>query len=202
MVHYQELLAYFLPTALSPYPALPPLLPLLRSLTSNVSYLSPEIHASLVSAVIAIPWATGDERFVRSYVGWAGVLVSAQPGWAKEVVGMAVRGLTWREWLWLDNPNTSDDQIEPTFSSPTSSITRRTFHNRHHLLLSHLLSLVPTLPNILQPLLVRHFPHKREPEVSQTTWVRNCCELIGYCPELGARVWSGIVDRMLRIDVS
>jgi hypothetical protein len=28
------------------------------------------------------------------------------------------------------------------------------------------------------------------------------CELIGYCPELGARIWSEIVDRMLRIDVS
>jgi hypothetical protein len=38
--------------------------------------------------------------------------------------------------------------------------------------------------------------------VVQTTWVRNMCELIGYCPELGARIWSEIVDRMLRIDVS
>lgn len=32
--------------------------------------------------------------------------------------------------------------------------------------------------------------------------MRNLCELIGYCPELGARVWGEIVDRMLRIDVS
>jgi RNA polymerase I-specific transcription initiation factor RRN3 len=38
--------------------------------------------------------------------------------------------------------------------------------------------------------------------VVQTTWVRNMCELIGYCPELGARIWSEVVDRMLRIDVS
>jgi len=38
--------------------------------------------------------------------------------------------------------------------------------------------------------------------VVQTTWVRNMCELIGYCPELGARLWSEVVDRMLRIDVS
>lgn len=38
--------------------------------------------------------------------------------------------------------------------------------------------------------------------MAQTTWVRNSCELIGYCPELGQRLWGEIVDRMLRIDVS
>ena len=94
---------------------------------------------------------------------------------------------------------------EPTFSPSSSSaipLTRRIFHARHHLLLSHLLSLIPTLPNLLQPFLARHFPNKREKEVAQTAWVRNCCELIGYCPELGQRVWGEIVDRMLRIDVS
>ncbi len=83
----------------------------------------------------------------------------------------------------------------------STPITRRTFHARHHLLLSHLLALIPTLPTVLQPILNRAAPHKREPEVVQTTWVRNCCELIEYCPELGARVWSSLVDRMLRIDV-
>lgn len=86
-------------------------------------------------------------------------------------------------------------------TSAPSTITRREYHARHHLLLSHLLSLIPTLPNVLQPLLNRHAPHKREHAVVQTTWVRNCCELIDYCPELGARVWASLVDRMLRIDV-
>ncbi|KAK4684592.1 RNA polymerase I-specific transcription initiation factor RRN3, partial [Tremellales sp. Uapishka_1] len=187
MTHYNDLLAHFLPTPITPNLALSPLLPLLRAITSHVSLLTPDLHSSLISAIINLPWATGDEKFVKAFVGWTGVLVSAQPGWAKEVVGMAIRGLTW----------------QPVFIATTSvpPITRRIFHARHHLLLSHLLSLIPTLPNVLQPLLVRHFPHKREPEVAQTTWVRNCCELIGYCPELGGRVWGGIVDRMLRIDV-
>lgn len=94
----------------------------------------------------------------------------------------------------------ADTFAEHPTSAP-STITRRDYHARHHLLLSHLLSLVPTLPNVLQPLLNRYAPHKREAEVVQTTWVRNCCELIDYCPELGARVWASLVDRMLRIDV-
>ncbi|WVF68963.1 hypothetical protein IAT40_003737 [Kwoniella sp. CBS 6097] len=186
MTHYNDLLSHFLPTATQSTPLLPPLLPLLRAISAHVSLLSPEIHSPLVTAIINLPWATGDEKFVKTFVGWAAVLVSAQPGWAKEVVGMAVKGLTW----------------QPCFISPTSAnITRRIFHARHHLLLSHLISLVPTLPNVLQPLLIRNFPHKREPEVAQTTWIRNCCELIAYCPELGGRVWGEIVDRMLRIDV-
>ncbi|WVO18137.1 hypothetical protein L204_105840 [Cryptococcus depauperatus] len=184
MEHYNDLLSHFLPTHNSVAPALSPLLPLLRAVSANISLLEPGIHAQLITAILGLPWATGDERFVKVFIGWAAVLVSAQPAWAKEVVGMAVKGLTWQ-----------------TPSSLPSSISRRTFHARHHLLLSHLLSLVPTLPSLLQPLLIKNFPNKREPEVVQTTWVRNCCELVGYCPELGSRVWGECVGRMLRIDV-
>ncbi|KAL1413177.1 DNA independent RNA polymerase I transcription factor [Vanrija albida] len=186
MANYNDLLAHFLPTALQTSVPLAPILPLLRALTAHVSLLSPEIHGALISAIVALPWAAGDDRFVKCYVGFAGVLVSAHPGWAKEVVGMAVRGLTWQPKITL---------------ASSAPITRRAFHARHHLLISHLLSLIPTLPNIIQPLLNRNSPHKREDEVCQTTWVRNACEMIEYCPELGPRVWSGLVDRMLRIDV-
>ncbi|WWD18609.1 hypothetical protein CI109_103062 [Kwoniella shandongensis] len=186
MTHYNDLLAHFLPTPTMPIPSLPPLLPLLRAISAHVSLLSPDIHSPLITAILNLHWATGDEKFVKTFVGWASVLVSAQPGWAKEVVAMAVKGLTW----------------QPTFTSPTAApISRRMFYARHHLLLSHLISLVPTLPSVLQPVLIRNFPHKREAEVAQTTWIRNCCELIGYCPELGQRMWGEIVDRMLRIDV-
>ena len=97
MEHYNDLLAHFLPSgAGSSPPALPPLLPLVRALTAHVSLLSPEIHSALVTAIVGLPWAAGDDRFVKSFIGFCGVLVSAQPGWAKQVVDMAVRGLRWR----------------------------------------------------------------------------------------------------------
>jgi RNA polymerase I-specific transcription initiation factor RRN3 len=100
MANYNDLVAHFLPKPLDPNGvALPPLLPLLRALTSNVSLLRPELHGSLVTAIIALPWATADDRFVKTYVGWAGVLVSAHPVWAKEVVAMAVKGFRWREYM-------------------------------------------------------------------------------------------------------
>lgn len=97
MGNYNDLLASFLPTPLVPVPVLEPLLPLIRSLTANVNLLSPGLHGRLVSAILALPWAAAEERFVKAYIGWAGVLISAHPDWTKEVVGMAVKGLTWRK---------------------------------------------------------------------------------------------------------
>ena len=96
MGNYNDLLAHFLPTATAPIPALPPLLPLLRAISAQVSLLQPGVHSALVTAIIDLPWAHGDERFVKTFVGWAGVLVSAHPTWTKEVVQMAAKGLTWR----------------------------------------------------------------------------------------------------------
>ena len=96
MGNYNDLLAHFLPTATAPMPALPPLLPLLRAISAQVSLLHPGVHSALVSAIIDLPWAHGDERFVKTFVGWAGVLVSAHPTWTKEVVQMASKGLAWR----------------------------------------------------------------------------------------------------------
>lgn len=95
--NYSDLLSRFLATPTNPVPVLPPLLPLLRAITANVSILDPKIHGALVTAIVGLPWATGDDRFVKAYIGWAGVLVSAHPGWAKEIVAMGVKGLTWRE---------------------------------------------------------------------------------------------------------
>jgi RNA polymerase I-specific transcription initiation factor RRN3 len=96
MNNYNDLLAHFLPTPTNPNPPLPPLLPLLRAISAHVSLLVPEVHGALVSAIVGLPWAYGDERFVKTFVGWAGVLVSAHPTWTKEVVQMAAAGLAWR----------------------------------------------------------------------------------------------------------
>lgn len=97
MNNYNDLLASFLPTPLVPTPILGPLLPLIRSLTANVNLLSPGLHGRLVTAILALPWVAAEERFVKAYIGWAGVLISAHPDWTKEVLKMAVQGLTWRE---------------------------------------------------------------------------------------------------------
>jgi RNA polymerase I-specific transcription initiation factor RRN3 len=115
MGNYNDLLASFLPTPLEPVPALGPLLPLIRSLTANVNLLSPALHGRLVTAILTLPWASTEDRFVKAYIGWAGVLISAHPDWTKEVIGMAVKGLTWRTFLLaLALETRSDDLRVPT----------------------------------------------------------------------------------------
>jgi hypothetical protein len=68
-------------------------------------------------------------------------------------------------------------------------------------LISHLLSLIPTLPSILGPSLVKHFPYKRENELVLETYVRNMLGLVEGCPEVAGKVWEGIMDRLIRLDV-
>lgn len=74
-------------------------------------------------------------------------------------------------------------------------------YDRLHALLEHLLSLIPTLPSTLHPLLVRNFPHKRQNEMSQVTYIRNLLRVSDYCPELADKILATIVDRAIQIDV-
>jgi RNA polymerase I-specific transcription initiation factor RRN3 len=89
----------------------------------------------------------------------------------------------------------------PTSSLPLKSLTRRTIYDRLHYLLAHVLALIPTLPSTLQPLLVKHFPHKRQNHFAQLTYIRNILRVSTYCRELSDKILATIVDRAIQIDV-
>ena len=86
-------------------------------------------------------------------------------------------------------------------STSTSPLTRRVVYDRIHYLLQHIYALIPTLPSTLHPLLVRSFPHKRQSQAAQITYIRNILKLTEYCPELAEAVLGTIVDRAIQIDV-
>ena len=93
--------------------------------------------------------------------------------------------------------------LETPFASvPSAPLTRRTIYDRVHALLQHLISLVPTLPSTLFPLLVRSFPHKRQTQAEHVTYVRNLLRVGEYCGELWEGVMALVVERTLQIDVS
>ena len=81
-------------------------------------------------------------------------------------------------------------------------LTRRLIYDRLHALLRHIVSLIPTLPSSLQVFLIRHFPHKRQNQVAQTTYIHNLLKVSSYCPELADKILATIVDRAIQIDVS
>jgi RNA polymerase I-specific transcription initiation factor RRN3 len=74
-------------------------------------------------------------------------------------------------------------------------------YDRLHVLLRHIYSLIPTLPFTLRPLLVRNFPHKRQDQVAQTTYIRNLLRVTEYCPELADKILALIIDHTIQIDV-
>ncbi|KIK67716.1 hypothetical protein GYMLUDRAFT_36459 [Collybiopsis luxurians FD-317 M1] len=150
-------------------------------------------HSSLVEAIINMPWVTMDNASVRSYIVFVGMLLSARPEYLSLVLGKLSLGFTHQaayQALSASPPETS--------SSP---LTRRLVYDRIHYLLQHLLSLIPTLPSTLMPLLSRNFPHKRQNQTAQTTYIRNLLRISKYCPELADQILGVIVDRAIQIDV-
>ncbi|KAJ7098804.1 RNA polymerase I-specific transcription initiation factor RRN3 [Mycena belliarum] len=164
----------------------------LSALSHVVSRLE-RSHATLVQAVVSMPWTTMDGATVKAYTVFIGMLLSARPEYLSLVLGKLTHGFTYQSGLQALDANTPE--------SSSSPLTRRVIYDRLHYLLRHLLSLIPTLSSTLQPLLVRNFPHKRQSQASQSTYIRNLLRISTYCPELGDKILSTIVDRAIQIDV-
>lgn len=49
---------------------------------------------------------------------------------------------------------------------------------------------------------MRNFPHKRQDQVAQTTYIRNLLRVTEYCPELADKVLALIIDHTIQVDVS
>lgn len=147
-------------------------------------------HAPLVEAIVRLPWSTMDAVFVKSYIVFIGMLVSARPEYLSLVLNRIAMGFTYQSGLLAVNSNLEG-----------STLTRRVIYDRQHTLLEHLLNLVPTLPSSLAPLLVRNFPHKRQPQAAHVAYIRNLLHVTEYCSELSERVLGLIVDRALMVDV-
>ncbi|KAJ3757774.1 RNA polymerase I-specific transcription initiation factor RRN3 [Lentinula raphanica] len=150
-------------------------------------------HSSLVEAIINMPWVTMDNATVRSYMVFIGMLISARPEYLSLVLGKLSLGFTHQAGF-----QALSTSLPETSSTP---ITRRLVYDRLHQLLRHLLSLIPTLPSTLMPLLSRNFPHKRQNQTAQTTYIRNLLRVTNYCPELADQILGLIVDRAIQIDV-
>ncbi|KAG8773840.1 hypothetical protein FRC16_005276 [Serendipita sp. 398] len=166
----------------------------LLALSHVVSQLDKR-HVSLVEAIVHMPWTTTtDETFVKSYIGFLGMLVSARTEWANIIVASAIRRLTHHSPL-----NVPPKHAESI--APGPPITLRTIFERAHLLLQTLLELIPTLPSTLSIHLLRCFPHKTHSVSSHIIYCKNLVKLMGYCPQIVEPALSLIVERAVGIDV-
>ena len=150
-------------------------------------------HSSLVETIVNMPWTTMDAAFVKSYIAFIGILVSAKTEFLSLTLASTIQRMTHHS-----NLNTlTAFQLETS----VAPITRRMVYDRLHSLLQHLITVVPTLPSQLTPLVLRNFPHKRLSCAAQTTYIRNVLRLSEYCPQLTPHILNVIVERALAIDV-
>ncbi|CED84476.1 RNA polymerase I transcription factor [Phaffia rhodozyma] len=164
--------------------------PLLVALTSNASLLS-STHKSLIEAIIHFPWMTANDTFVKSYIILVGVIANLRMEYVGELVKRCIKGFKYQAQF----RNLVDRETE------SNNLTRGKVFERLHTLLTHLISLIPTLPGVIQPILVKSFPHKREPKIAHLTYIRNALRVVEYCPVLGDRILAAVVDRAIQIDV-
>ncbi|ESK95127.1 ribosomal dna transcription factor rrn3 [Moniliophthora roreri MCA 2997] len=154
-------------------------------------------HVALVESIVNMPWVTMDTATVKSYTVFIGVLLSARPEYLSLVLSKIAQGFTYQSDIQTVT-YTSPDSPSTSTSPP---LTRRIIYDRLHYLLRHLLSLIPTLPSTLMPLLTRNFPHKRQNTRSQSTYIKNLLRVSAYCPELADGILELVIDRAIQIDV-
>ncbi len=170
------------------------------------------------------------EAFATGWVRFICALVSSRSEWIKPVLERAVKGLSYSEWRsrrcdvdflqiaaqrhsrnrtlphtgsdWraLAFAGFSSDPLE-TASVAASAPTRRQIYARIHRLIRQLISLIPTLPSYLGPMLTRHLPPKRDSRTAQLVFIRNALRICEYCQELSESVLALVIGRALQIDV-
>ncbi|KAJ3189345.1 hypothetical protein HDU85_002974 [Gaertneriomyces sp. JEL0708] len=162
--------------------ALPPstLALYLRAFSQNISSLTPVFH-SLVTAVLNMDWITWDDETVMVYKGFLDNLVSAHAVYVSSVGKMLVG------WL-----RTGGD---PARTTPAQHFARV------HLMLRSILSLIPTGPSFMLPIITENFPHKREPLNVHVYYLHNILRIINYAQVLRDQVLAVIVDRLVQIDI-
>ena len=101
--HYNDLVRQFSPSALeaagqAPQPAHQQQLRSYLTALSHVVSKLDRSHFSLVDAITSMPWTTMESAFVKAYISFVGMLVSARPEYLTLVLERAAQNLTYREY--------------------------------------------------------------------------------------------------------
>lgn len=147
----------------------------LQALTLCVSELARE-EDRLVGATLRLKWYDKEPAIVELYKEYLANLVSAQTYYLCSVLQMLLKQ------LW-------------TPSSPHSPYAST------HDIIQTLLSLVPTAPSVLMPLLSKAFPFRGRCTEIQELAVRNVLHMTSYCPTLRDEILQLVIHQMLSIDV-
>lgn len=170
----------------------------LRSLLAALSHVVSNLdrsHSKLVENIFALPWTSMDDSFAQLWIKFVCSLVSARSEWLLYILTKATKALSYR-LEWLPYQFADDDTTRSI-----STFKRKQVYERVHVLLRSLLSVIPTLPSVLGPLLVQFLPHKGVHRSDQLVYVRNILHISQYCAELSETILGAVIDRAIQLDV-
>jgi RNA polymerase I-specific transcription initiation factor RRN3 len=97
---FDDLVDQFSPNKSTPAPTVPSVQ--LRTWLSALSHVLSRLerrHAPLVEAIVRLPLSTMDAAFVKSYIVFVGMLISARPEYLSLVLNRIAMGFTYREFV-------------------------------------------------------------------------------------------------------
>ena len=169
----------------------------LQAWLSALTHVAPSLDrtcVTLVESVTEFPWLAMPEDIADAWVRLVCSIVSARSEWVSHVASLLFQNMNLRP-AWCRGTHTF-------LPGHRSAMSRRQLYSRLHSLLQTLLRLIPTLPATLQPLLIQHFPHKRESTMDQVLYIQNLLRITEYCEALTEPIWNVIIDHTLQIDVA
>lgn len=116
---FDDLVDQFSPNKSTLAPTVSPLQ--LRTWLSALSHVLSRLerhHAPLVEAIVRLPWSTMDAAFVKSYIIFVGMLISARPEYLSLVLSRIAMGFTYRELLPPQNIFTFPERVTCRIWSP------------------------------------------------------------------------------------
>ncbi|KAJ3177807.1 hypothetical protein HK101_010189 [Irineochytrium annulatum] len=152
-----------------------------QAMSAVVSSLTPSV-AHLVHQVIGLEWLDRSDAFIDKFRHFIENLVSANSSFLEPVFKMLV------------------GRFREDVTQATQAELSTRFDNLH-ISISRVLSLIPSGPSIMVPILAKNFPQKDEDVAEFTSYIKNLLRITEYAPVLRDSVWSLCVDRAIQIDL-
>lgn len=159
----------------------------LMGLLSHVASLDRACNG-LVQAVLDSEWLGRDESYVKLYIRFLGNLAAAQGTYLGTILKMLATKLG-------DVPRKTG-RLPGYVPVQVSEI-----YTRVHMVLRHIMQLVPAASGTLLSILSTQFPFDTDPAKANIAYTRNLIRIIGYAPELQSDILALITEKLVKVDV-
>lgn len=183
-----------------------------RSFSRIVTLLESKF-TPLIELLFEMPWITLPSNIFNDYSHLILNMVSAQTTLVRPILLNLIRLMSDHsiveslskdtfllQKLLIDNPSLASSFADLSIESIHAS--ESIISGRIHYILQSIISLVPTAPTLIFPLIASNIPNIKESADSHVTYFKNCLQIISYEPVLSDQIFGLLVECMVKLDVA